>query len=63
MNYCCLIKELREKMLLTQTELANLLSVTFQSVNRWENGKSNPTICVKRKLRKLFKKYGIKEEE
>ena len=28
---------------LTQTELANELKVSFPTISRWENGKSNPT--------------------
>lgn len=51
MDYSNLIKELRNKMLLTQTEFADLLGVSFGSVNRWENGKYEPTIKAKRKLK------------
>jgi DNA-binding XRE family transcriptional regulator len=59
MDYSKLIKSLREKMLLTQTEFAEKLGVSFGSVNRWENGKHEPTMKVKRKLMKLFQKYEI----
>lgn len=59
MNYPELIKRLRIKMLVTQTELAELLGVSFESVNRWENGKCEPTMKIKRKLRELFLKYEI----
>ena len=50
-------------MLLTQTEFAEKLGVSFGSVNRWENGKHEPTMKVKRKLMKLFQKYEIMEEK
>lgn len=50
MDYSKLIKELRERMILSQNELAELLEVSFSSVNRWENGKYEPTIKVKRKI-------------
>ena len=40
MNYQYLIKELRNKMLLTQKEFADRLGVSFETVNRWENGGS-----------------------
>ncbi len=53
------IKKLRHKMYLSQTEFAKVLGVSFGSVNRYENGKSNPTIRVQRKLSKLFSKYNI----
>ena len=61
MNYSKLVKKLRKKMILTQTELADLLEVSFSSVNRWENGKYEPTIKVKRKLSELFKEYEIEK--
>ena len=62
MDYSNLIKELRNKMLLTQTEFADLLGVSFGSVNRWENGKYEPTIKSKRKLKVLCLEYNIKFE-
>lgn len=63
MDYSNLIKELRNKMLLTQTEFADLLGVSFGSVNRWENGKYEPTIKEKRKLKVLCLEYNIKFED
>ena len=62
-NYSYYIKELRKRMLVSQTELAKILGVSFASVNRWEIGHFEPTIKVKRKLRELFIKYGMMEEE
>lgn len=50
------IKKLRLKMMLSQTEFAELLGVTFESVNRYENGRSRPTFKVQRKLSELNKK-------
>ncbi|MBP5091349.1 MAG: helix-turn-helix transcriptional regulator [Bacilli bacterium] len=61
MDYGCAIKELRERLIITQTELAELLGVTFQTVNRWENGHHVPTTKQRRALAKLFKKHGIGE--
>ena len=63
MDYSNLIKELRNKMLLTQTEFADLLGVSSGSVNRWENGKYEPTIKAKRKLKVLCLEYNIKFED
>ena len=37
------IKRLRDKFGLTQMRLAELMSVSFASVNRWENGQSRPS--------------------
>jgi len=62
MNYPIKIKELRDRMLVSQVELAKELGCSFASVNRWERGHHEPTIQAKRKLRALFKKYGVSEE-
>ena len=59
MTYSEGIKLLRRKMLLTQIEFAEMLGVSFVSVNRWENGEFDPTMKIKRKLAPLFKKFGI----
>lgn len=53
------IKRLRLKMLLTQEEFAHFLGVSFESVNRWENGKNEPTMKIKRRLAELFSQWDI----
>ena len=58
-DYRELTKELRDKLILTQQEFAKLLGVSFASVNRWENGKFEPSIKVKRKIVKLCKENNI----
>lgn len=58
-TYAEAIKDLRKKLILTQTEFADLLGVSFQSINRWEKGKHEPTMKVKRKLSTYFMKHGI----
>ena len=37
------IKRVRASAGLTQTQLANLMGVSFASVNRWENGQTRPS--------------------
>ena len=59
MTYAKAVKTLRKKMLLTQTEMAEMLGVAFISINRWEKGHCEPTMKAKRKLAPLFDKYGI----
>jgi transcriptional regulator with XRE-family HTH domain len=61
MDYSKALKDLREKLLVTQEELAEMLGVSFASVNRWENKRHEPTIKAKRKIRDLCRKNGIKE--
>lgn len=62
MNYKEMIKKLRKKMLLTQTEFAELLGVSLASVARWELGENEPTMKVKRKLKEIFETNGIMED-
>jgi putative transcriptional regulator len=62
-DYSILIKSLRDKMLVSQQELAKLLDVSFATVNRWEKNRTTPSIKAKRKLSPLFIKYNIKVEE
>ena len=59
MNYSEALKEYRQKVLLTQEELAHELGVSFASVNRWERGLFEPTMKMKRKLKALFEKEGV----
>ena len=59
MEFKDMIKALREKMIISQDELAKILGVSFVSVNRWENGHHEPTIKVKRRIVQLFKENGI----
>lgn len=50
------IKKIRLDMMLTQEEFAKLLGVSFASVNRYENGKSVPTLKAQRKIKGLMEK-------
>lgn len=61
MNYALLIKQLRNKMLLTQQELAENLGTSVVTISRWESGKFEPTIKMKRKLKVLLIKEKIIE--
>ncbi len=62
MNWPKIIKTLRSKMFLTQEELAELIDVSFASVNRWEQGHFEPTMKVKRKIAKICKENDIDME-
>ncbi|HOE31201.1 MAG TPA: helix-turn-helix transcriptional regulator [Planctomycetota bacterium] len=48
-----LIKELRERLGLTQEQFAQKVGVTFSSVNHWENGKRKPQPFLVRRLIEL----------
>ena len=62
MDYKYLVKQLRNKLIITQTELAELLGVSFASINRWENGKYEPTRLVKEKIRLICEQNNIQME-
>lgn len=44
------VAKLRERMSLTQEEMARALDVTVSTVNRWENGHSKPSKLASRVL-------------
>ena len=61
------LKKLREKVYLTQDQLANSLHITHQSISKWENDISLPSIefcipltmllkCTLEELLNVFKK-------
>ena len=58
-DYPNAIRKLRAKLNISQQELADMLGVSFPSVNRWENGHYEPTIIAKVKLDELFKENNI----
>ena len=62
MEYKDAIKELRKRMLVSQSELAEILGVSFATVNRWEQGLHQPTFKYKRKIVLLCKKHKINFE-
>ena len=62
-NYAYIIKKLRTKLILSQTEFAYLLGTTFGTVNRWESGKHEPTIKMKRKIVQLCVENDVKLED
>ena len=62
-DYPELVKKLRDKLIISQEELAKLLEVSFSKINCCENCHTEPTIKAKRKLAPLFEKYNILLEE
>lgn len=62
-NYGKALFELRSKLDISQTEMANLLGVSYPSVNRWENNKAIPVKIVRVRIEKMCKENGIEIEE
>ena len=54
-----LIKKTRSHMNMNQTEFAELLNVTFATVNRWENGRALPNKLAQDKIYDLCKEYDV----
>lgn len=55
MEYSKILKQIREKLFLTQQELAGQLGVSFSSINRWETGKNEPSLKCKKRIFELAK--------
>lgn len=63
MEYSKKIKLIREKMILTQEELAIALGVSSVTVCRWETGKCEPTIKVKKIIKRYIEDNNLVLEE
>lgn len=51
------VKELRYRLGMTQEQFAIELGVTLNTINRWENGKSQPSPLALEKITQLSKRY------
>lgn len=59
-DYPTTILRLRAKLNLSQMALANLLGVSFTSINRWENGKYEPTKKAKERIKNICEENDVK---
>lgn len=48
-----LVKQLRERMALTQEQFARAVGVTFSTVNQWENGHRKPQPYLLKRLTEM----------
>lgn len=62
MDWPKIIKIIRDRLFITQAELAEKIDVSFASVNRWEQGHHEPTMKAKRKLAEICRDLGIDME-
>ena len=53
-----LIRELRDRMGLTQEKFAAKLGVTFPTINRWENGRAKPSPLAIQKIEEQLRSMG-----
>jgi putative transcriptional regulator len=59
LNFDETIKSIRRKSLLSQSDFAKALGVSFSTVNRWENGKAAPKLCTLKLLNTFCAENGI----
>ena len=59
MTFSKALKQARESLGLTQTELSKSLGVAFSTINRYENGKHFPTPIVLNAIQSFFAQKGI----
>ncbi len=53
-----LVRETRKRLNLTQLQFAKRLGVSFQSVNRWERGKTKPLPIILKQIEVMVKEMG-----
>ncbi len=58
-----LIRELRIEIGLTQEQFAALLGVVYPTVNRWENGRSQPSPLALQQIQRMLQELGERGNE
>jgi DNA-binding transcriptional regulator YiaG len=53
------MKMIRHKCLMSQTEFAEALGVSFATVNRWESGRSKPNFKTMKLINSFCEAHGI----
>jgi putative transcriptional regulator len=56
------VKAVRTALNLSQEELAHALGVSFATVNRWENGKTNPSKLAQRQFEQFCEEHKTRGE-
>ena len=53
-----LVRETRQRLKLSQAKFATKLGVSFQSINRWENGRTKPLPIALKQIEHLLHQMG-----
>jgi DNA-binding transcriptional regulator YiaG len=53
------IRDMRNRLSMTQEEFAHALGITVSTVNRWENGHSEPSKLARATITRLAGNHGI----
>jgi len=62
MDFPWIVKYVREKLGMSQEEMAHALKISFATINRWENGKPHPNKMAKSVFFAFCEEHGIKAE-
>jgi transcriptional regulator with XRE-family HTH domain len=57
------VKEIRKRLGQTQVQFAQELGVSFQSVNRWERGKTKPLPILLKQIEAMVKEMGARGQD
>jgi putative transcriptional regulator len=57
-DFTHLVRETRQRLKLSQVKFAAALGVSFQSVNRWENGHTKPLPVALKQIEHLLRQMG-----
>ena len=58
-----LVRETRQRLGLTQEQFALKLGVSYQSVNRWENGRTKPLPLALKQIKRMIRQMGDRGKE
>lgn len=63
MTFAEKVKHVRAELLVSQTELAKMIGVSFPTINRWENDKFEPTFLNEKRFVAFCNKKKITFED
>src|SRR5919202_1990953 len=58
-----LVKKTRKRLGLTQVQFAQALGVSFQSVNRWERGRTKPLPIILKQIEVMVREMGERGQD
>lgn len=61
MTFSEILKAIRKQKNYTQEQFARELNVSFSTINRWENGHTEPSVLAKMRLLEYCKKNSIEK--
>lgn len=61
MTFSEILKHIRKEKNYTQEQFARELNVSFSTINRWENGRTEPSVLAKMRLLEYCKKNCIND--